>query len=368
MPRIPRTDALALPHARPRRAALAAFAALLALTTLGLAGCGRDELPTHPDAGAPAIPRAYLTGADTIPWLTKAKMPTARRAFVAASVNGVVYAIGGARDSTTQDENGYDRPIDAPLRTVEAYYPNTTTLVAWRLKAPLPARRARANGASVIAGKIYVSGGRYRKDDADSVAKSLFVYTPSTNTWEQKADMPAPSFGGVQAVIDGKLYVVAANPEGGVDANHLYRYDPAADSWFELAPAPHHHWGGVAGAIDGKLYVAGGFADKQSLAYLDVYYPSQNMWSTKAPLPTPRGGAAGRVAGGKLYVVGGFSGNTLLTRMDAYNPATNSWTRKASLPKARYSAAAAVANGILYLLGGTTGNGIVATNEAYDVP
>ena len=271
MPRIPRTDALALPHARPRRAALAAFAALLALTTLGLAGCGRDELPTHPDAGAPAIPRAYLTGADTIPWLTKAKMPTARRAFVAASVNGVVYAIGGARDSTTQDENGYDRPIDAPLRTVEAYYPNTTTLVAWRLKAPLPARRARANGASVIAGKIYVSGGRYRKDDADSVAKSLFVYTPSTNTWEQKADMPAPSFGGVQAVIDGKLYVV------------------------------------------------GGFSGNTLLTRMDAYNPATNSWTRKASLPKARYSAAAAVANGILYLLGGTTGNGIVATNEAYD-------------------------------------------------
>src|SRR6266446_4755916 len=59
-------------------------------------------------------------------WMTKTPMPTARNSVGAASINGIVYAVGG--------QEGFC----GPLSTVEAYDPATDT---WTTKAPMPTPR-----------------------------------------------------------------------------------------------------------------------------------------------------------------------------------------------------------------------------------
>jgi hypothetical protein len=128
---------------RPHRAAPSAFM-LGVLTLLGAAGCDGGSLPIESEA--PAAPNVVaLAEAAPNSWQARAPMPTGRYGLVAASVNGIVYAIGGWFNGT--------------LRTVEAYHPTTNTLVAWRTMAKLPAARTWPSGAAVISGKIYVTGG-----------------------------------------------------------------------------------------------------------------------------------------------------------------------------------------------------------------
>jgi N-acetylneuraminic acid mutarotase len=97
----------------------------------------------------------------------------------------------------------------------------------------------------------------------------------------------------------------------------LFRYSPTTNTWSWKRPAPHYHIGGAGGVINGKFYVAGGVGTTA----LDRYDPLTDTWKTLAPLPT--GGAArGAVLLGKLFVV--TAGGTY-----AYNPATNTWSAKA---------------------------------------
>jgi N-acetylneuraminic acid mutarotase len=291
-------------------------------------------------------------------------MPTARVGLVAAKVNGIIYAIGGSDGGA--------------LQKVEAYDPNTNTMVAWTPRAPLPAARQLPNGAAVINGKIYVPGG----STPLGPSKSLYVYTVASNTWTTKASMPIRSHGGAAAAIDGKLWVLATPAgEGGFYTNEtrLFRYDPATDDWSEREPAPHHHHRAAVGVINGKIYVAGGMTNTlrddatyqygpEPWAELDVYNPATNVWTTKASMPTARWGAAGGVIDGKLYVAGGRGTDpSALTTMEMYDPATNTWGVRAKMLTARYGAGAAVVGGVLHVLGGTSGpdSDALRTNEAY---
>ena len=329
-----------------------------ALSLLGLVACQGDALAPQPvQAHAESPEVSSLTNS----WATKAAMPTARVGLAVASVSGTIYAIGGA--ATGWAGSG------PHLRTVEAYSKADN---AWSSVAPLPSNRAYTNGAVVINGRIYLTGGLYKpppiigKPSLDPApTRSLFVYDPVKNAWTKKADMPLAGYGGASVAINGKLYVVLGGSEPGKVGSLLYRYDPATDSWSQRASVPNVHHSGVAAAINGKLYVAGGWANKTSFAELDVYNPATDSWVTKAPLPAPRYGAAGRAIDGKFYVAGGLvagAGNS--NRLDVYNPATNTWTRKTDIPTARWAAAAAVAGGVLHVIGGD-GPGVSAVNEAY---
>jgi N-acetylneuraminic acid mutarotase len=284
-------------------------------------------------------------------WSSRPAMPTRRAGLVTASVNGIIYAIGGNNSSGS-------------LATVEAYYPNSS-LIPWRTRAGMSQPLAHSNGAAVINGKIYVTGGYYLSNNERVAMKTNRVYDPAADTWTYRADIPRESYGGASAVINGKMYVyVTFGPDGNWDAA-LYRYDPATDSWTERARPPAVQQGAAVGVINGKMYLAGGFSGKLSpVATLTFYNPGTNTWRIKAPMPTARGGATGRAINGKLYVAGGSVGLSLeaLGVTEMYDPATNSWSTRADMKTPRYAAGSAVVNGKLYVLGGYGGN---RTNEAY---
>jgi N-acetylneuraminic acid mutarotase len=318
----------------------------------GLTACTDDSSPMQPDATLPAAQQPAAPVAD-VPaalvlntWTTKQSMPTARFGAVTATVNGVVYAIGG-------------RNLDVSLATVESYNPNLT-LFSWKAKASLPAPRAWVSGAVTMNGKIYVPGGI---DAGYNQTKTLFVYRPATNTWVQKASMPVTTYGGASAAINGKLYVVT--PTG--NNTLLHRYDPATNAWTARAVGPVGHYHPVAGVIDGKLYVAGTMGNNNQPSHLvSVYDPATNSWSAKAAMPEDQIGAGGRVMNGKLYAVGGFEEPYLGAKsiVYAYNPATDSWVKRASMPAPRGWVSVASASGLMYAVGGYRNLPLV-TNQAY---
>jgi N-acetylneuraminic acid mutarotase len=322
----------------------------------GLAACTGDSFPTQPDAPIGDEPgRAVpidggLANYQPDSWSPKHAMPTARRGLVTATVNGVIYAIGGRSAS------------EVNLATVEAYLPGVLQLNPWRTKTAMPAPRAWASGAAVINGKIYVPGGL----NADANAtKTLYQYNPATDEWTKKADMPIASYGGTAVVLNGKLWVLT--PAG--SSTRLHRYDPSTNKWASRASGPAGHYYPVAGVIEGKIYVAGTMKSDESPSHqVSVYDPASNSWSTGADMPEDQLGAGGRVVGGKLYLVGGF--HTLnyggVNYTTVYNPASDTWAEKAGMPKGpRGFLSVASANGILYALGGLYTPNVLSTNEAY---
>lgn len=334
-------------------------AVIVTLGSLALAGCGNEATGPSPASTttSPATPLAAASNA----WLTRADMLTTRTDLAIATVTNaagqsVIYTIGGLN------------PNGVPLKTVTAYNVATNT---WTFRRALPAPLAWTNGAGVINGKIYVSGGFSEYGQGDGYpSKALYLYDPVANTWTRKHDMPSlygpPDWNnfalgseGVTGVINGKLYVVTAcsvanEPWGyqeGCDGKGAWflRYNPATDRWamlpspFPAAARPPF----VGGVIAGKLYVMAASRYTHD-GYLAAYDPATNLWSTKNALGLARPGAATAVLAGRLYVMGGVRFDPVredydtLDKTIAYNPATNLWTPRASMPSRRSGIAATV--------------------------
>jgi N-acetylneuraminic acid mutarotase len=257
-------------------------------------------------------------------WATKAPMPTPRRGLVGAVVRNaagqyIFYTIGGMN---------WGNPA---MSRVEAYNAATNK---WTRRASLPAKRAWSNGADVIGGKIYVTGG---EDVNGTIRRTVYVYNPATDIWTQRASLPIASSYGVTAAIGGKLYVVTGSSPDRVQPR-LYRYDPAKNAWTRLASPGHSHSGGVAGVIDGKLYLSSGW-----WSTVDVYNPATNRWTTPF-IPRVCNGdlfecfhsSAGGIAFNKqLFIIGGGNDDGSLSSVDAYDPTTNAWVGKASMTHER---------------------------------
>jgi hypothetical protein len=91
-------------------------------------------------------------------WTSKAAMPTARSALAAGVVNGLVYAVGGADDTTI-------------FPTVEVY---DAVANAWTAGVPMPTTRAHL-GVGVVNNVLYAIGG----GNSSGVLSTNEAFTPT---------------------------------------------------------------------------------------------------------------------------------------------------------------------------------------------
>ena len=299
---------------------------LLTLSALGLAACGEETTQPNTAVDHPTAPRAAVTSNT---WLTRRDMPLELIHQAAADVpnaqgQSILYAIAGGKVDGLPG-----RPV--PMGEVRAYNVATNT---WTSKKDMPAARYWMNGAGVIGGKIYVTGGYTSKGRPSA---SVFVYNPASDTWTRKRDMPAAGGNGVTGVIGGKLYVVTFNGQGPVGlVSNFFRYNPATDSWTRL-PRPTNSLTmgeGGGGVINNKLYLITVAVDSafNTASKLLEFDPSTNKWTQKR-LPDFASG----VWGGPMTVVM-LSHLYLFGAPDIfiYDPASNTWAAKPLLTKFGY--------------------------------
>jgi N-acetylneuraminic acid mutarotase len=357
---------------------------LILLVAAGLPACGEDA--TEPSRAVEPSPTAPSLAIASNRWITRANMPWNRTDVTTATVTSaagrsVVYAIGGLN------------PYRTPQQTVTAYDVATNT---WTFRRPLPVRLAGTNGAGVVNGKIYVSGGFSDYKQAFPTA-ALYMYNPATNTWTRKRDMPSlraitgeqweVGAQGETAVIKGKLYVLSAcyveNAPWGYDEGcpsgpWFFRYNPGTDTWTTL-PSPGSAMGTLfrspfqGGVIDGKFYVMGAASPYDHDGAFALYDPATNQWTKLTTgFALERPWAATAVLDGNLYVMGGLRYNVATDVMDTlavtvrYDPATGRWLRLADLPGPRWGIAASTVflngNARIEVLGGSgTGNNLQYT-------
>ena len=243
---------------------------LLTLGAFGLTACGEETTQPSTAVDQPTAPQLAVTSNT---WLTRRNMPLdlvnqASAVVPNAQGQSVVYVMGGHRADLNRE---------VPMGEVRAYNVATNT---WTSKQDMPGARYELNGAGVIGGKIYVTGGITSKHQPSA---SLFVYDPASNTWTRKRDMPAPGHRGMTAVIGGKLYVVTFRmflPWEAVP--DFFRYNPATDSWTTLpSPTDYPLMDADGGVINKKLYLIAN--DPGSNQLVREYDPITNQWTQKRP-------------------------------------------------------------------------------------
>jgi hypothetical protein len=139
----------------------------------------------------------YDAAADN--WYPLAPMPTPRNSSAGASVNGVLYVIGGR---TVSDGN---------VATVEVYDPLSDR---WQQARPMP----KAQGglaATVLKGKVYVFGGEYFSPAGGGVYAEAWEYDPKTDRWRSVAAMPRPRHGLGAVTIENSIYVLGGASSAG---------------------------------------------------------------------------------------------------------------------------------------------------------
>lgn len=237
-------------------------------------------------------------------------------------------------------------------------------LDTWSQVADIPGSARRNAVAFSINNKGYIGTGMNMVTSTDIGASKLndfWEYTPSTNSWVQKANFPGFGGGGIYfstAFSAGsKAYLVGGKLGSNYYSNQTWEYDPALDQWTMKANFP----GGVryqlsSLTINEKGYV--GLGTDQDLYRKDwwEYKPTTNSWAARADLPaSERANATTFTIGTRGFVCMGTNGGVLEDLWE-YNEGTDSWSVRASYGGSARKGAIAMVLGNRAYVG--TGKGI----------
>ncbi len=229
--------------------------------------------------------------------------------------------------------------------------PGAAPAEPWSAGAPLPEARQEVAVAE-LDGRVYVIGG-FRSDA--SIADTVEVYDPETDSWSTAAPLPTPVHHAAAASLDGTVYVVGGWPDFfATPLASLFAYDAGTDSWSSRAPMPTARGSPAAAVLDGKLYVAGGWPAAR-LQDFALYDPTEDQWTALPGMPTGRNHLGAAAVGGLLYAVGGRqalgAGLGTVSAVEAFDPASG-WSARAPLPRARGGLAVATVGGFVLAFGG----------------
>ncbi len=260
----------------------------------GLRGQGRG--PITPLAGT-AI---YDPARDR--WAVAPSLPSARHHPAVATARGRVYAFGGYQEAA----GGQWRNI-ASVQVFDGRQ--------WTPGLALPGPQAETVALSVgdavhlIGGRAPLADANARWQDQGDVATHR-VFDAREGRWREARPAPNARNSAAGAVIAGKLYVAGGRTVRGGNLGTLERYDPPTDRWDTLSPMPRGAGGLAAGVIGGRLYVFGGehFTGGGGV-YPNTwrYEPATDRWTLASAMPTPRHGlaAASLERGGVILTIGG---------------------------------------------------------------
>lgn len=225
-------------------------------------------------------------------------------------------------------------------------------------------------GVATVGGKVYAFGG-FRSDF--TVYRSYASYDPVSDTWANLGDLPAGMAETHMGVAHDDRYVYFAGGFGGDLQNaspsqwitdELWRYDTQTNTWLERASMPAARGAGVLALVGNRLhYIGGNSADR--VTNVDshfVYDIASNAWLAAAtPTPDAKDHSSVAVVGTRIYVLGGEYGHDERHQqqrsVDVYDTATGSWNspfKPADIPetKSHTEGGTYVSGGAIVIAGG----------------
>lgn len=319
------------------------LALILGAAALTQASPGFSQEPQTPQA-----PAVAMTGLNFYtPWRAGPPLAHARAGLAAATLDGRIYAAGGAGLVDPRDD-------------FDVYDPASGR---WSPRPALPEGLERFAMAEA-GGRLYVAGG-YSADSGAQPIASVWSYDPDANIWRSEPEMPGAKASFAMLSHEGRLFAF-----GGEDGSPgLYVHDPETLEWSALpAPAAINRRGAAAVKADGLFWLIGGARTGQVTARVDIYDPVAGEWRVGPDLPEARAGHAAAVLDGTIHVFGGRSADMRRTVQVHWvlEPGSDTWVEGPSMPSPRTEAAAAALDGEVWLIGGGAGAGFFAPFTAVD--
>jgi N-acetylneuraminic acid mutarotase len=211
-------------------------------------------------------------------WEPRAAMPTARGALAVAVHDGKGYAMGGsvlpAHMQTAPYPEFLHGGYHVNVSTVEVYDPLRDQ---WTTRAPMPTARNHFVAAA-LNGRIYAIGGRVGTSSARNGSSNIAVteeYDPATDIWRSVPTMPTARSGMASALYGGRLIVIGGESVKTTYAE-VEEFDPVKRQWRTLKAMTKGRHGLGAVTVGNKIYVMGGGhlpAGDDSTALVEIFMP-----------------------------------------------------------------------------------------------
>ena len=207
--------------------------------------------------------------------------------------------------------------------------------------------------------------------DGSSALNDLWEWDQTTDTWAQKANMPAARFSHSGFVISGKAYVgIGEMDASGGQYNDWWEYDPSANTWIQKT----NFLAGYRGyteyfSIGSKGYICAGIQYSPVTYQNDLweYDATANGWTQKSNFPgSVRGEAVSFVSNGIAYFGMGKLGSSSFNDIWKWDPIANTWTQVTTFPgNARIDASTFVLCGEAYFVTGWLASQSGTTKEVW---
>ncbi|MBP6058340.1 MAG: galactose oxidase [Nitrosomonas sp.] len=305
-----------------------------------------------------------LADVPTGTWTTAAPAPTQRTEVAAAAIADKIYVVGGF------NRPNLDNVLKFAISNEVAVY--DTAADSWSFTTPLPEGRHHVGIAS-LNGMLYVVGGFTKSFlSVWHAVATVYQYNPATREWRELAPMPTARGALGVAVYQNRLYAIGGY-DGKHNSGAVEIFDPQTNTWSSGASmfTPRDHLAVVA--TENRIYAIGGRPKldyHRNLATVEEYDPQSNQWQPRANLPTPRSGITAGIINDWIYVIGGETKDGTFATNEAYHSAMDQWRTMAPMPTARHGLGSAVVNGRLYVISGgpTPGGSFSQVNEVFIPP
>jgi len=310
------------------------------MTVVTLCGACGDASTSSPAASPVPVPEASR-------WGRRADLLEANSEMSVAELGGQIYVLGGYPSTRIS------------TRVVQVYDP---TLDQWRMGVSLPAALNHTMSASVN-GVLYVIGGQTEAGGDGPFVNTVYAFDPARGNWVTRAAMPTARGGGGAAVVNGRIYVAGGRPPRGNDFAVYDPAADRWETLPSLPTQRNHigvvSIGTRVYVVGGRT--GAGF-DTPTLDRVEVFDVTTGTWSTGTPMLKPRGGVNAIAALGLIHVFGGEgnpqAANGVFPDHDAFDPVRGAWIHLPDMPTPVHGVTgAAFVNGLIHLPGGGISSG-----------
>ena len=182
--------------------------------------------------------------------------------------------------------------LDGSKAAMEYYIPATNS---WGTIEVKPAT-TRLTHCAVLKGDLYAAY-------CSLVRGAIFRYDAERNFWH-KLEVLSIKQGSPCLVSDDKhLYIIGGRSLS--EEAKTRRFDPSTNEWEDIADINERRYDACGAAMNSKVFIAGGWQGKEVISSCEVYDPSTDEWQLIPSLRVPRYDASMVCVQGKLYVLGG---------------------------------------------------------------
>jgi N-acetylneuraminic acid mutarotase len=174
------------------------------------------------------------------------RLPAPSAYTSATLVGSVIYLVGGQTGQSLETATNHFWSLDLSQKGTEAFQWREHVSVPWSSRAfPI---------AAAVGGNVYVISGRRQNDSAVEFLQDVWRFTPETEKWERKADIPGCRMAGI-GIAHGDQHLLVL---GGADGSLFHRtedlkdkhpgfpkealtYDAKRDKWSSAGTIPANH-------------------------------------------------------------------------------------------------------------------------------